>query len=307
MHCHTLHSGRAKHLRFLRCRDCYSRPLDVYTAAKRRGMDLVTITDHDSLDGCLELLDRRGELEDFITGEEVSATFPEFNHTVHLGVYGLNEAQHREIQRLRSNAHELVPYLRQQNLLFALNHFFHDFADAERVLDFTARMAELFDVFEVRNGSQERDHNLLIANLVETFRQRGRRVGIIGGSDSHTLRRLGRTYTACPAAHREEFLEAIRSGRSQVLGAHSDHLSLAADIYGVVLRYYPAVFSVGNGEPPAALRVRNAFLSILAAPFLFVPYVSALRHSFIEHTRVNRFARILASRKPSPLAVCEAE
>jgi predicted metal-dependent phosphoesterase TrpH len=258
-------------------------------------MDLVTITDHDSFDGCREVLDRLGELEDFITGEEVSATFPEFNHTVHLGVYGLNEPQHREIQRLRSNALELVPYLRQQNLLFALNHFFHNFGDAERVLDFTQRMSELFDVFEVRNGSQERDHNTLIANLVEAFRQRGRPVGIIGGSDSHTFRRLGRTYTLCPAAHRQEFLEAIRSGRSQVCGAHSNHLSLAADIYGVVLRYYPAVFSVGNGELPTPVRVRNIFLSILATPFLFVPYVSAARHSSIEHARVNRFARILSS------------
>jgi predicted metal-dependent phosphoesterase TrpH len=300
MHCHSLHSGRAKHLRFLRCRDCYSRPLDVYSTAKRRGMDLVTITDHDSLDGCLELLERLGEREDFIPGEEVSATFPEFNHTVHLAVYGLNEAQHREIQRLRSNAHELVPYLRQQNLLFALNHFFHNFGDAERVLDFTQRMAELFDVFEIRNGSQERDHNTLIANLANAFRQRGRPVGIIGGSDSHTLRRLGRTYTVCPAAYREEFLEAIRRGRSQVCGAHSNHLSLAADIYGVVLRYYPAVFSFNNGELPAGVRVRNIFLSILAAPFLFMPYVSAARHSSIEHARVNRFARILASLKPSP-------
>jgi predicted metal-dependent phosphoesterase TrpH len=270
-------------------------------------MDLVTITDHDSLDGCLELLDRLGERPDFITGEEVSATFPQFNHTVHLGVYGLNEAQHREIQRLRSNALELLPYLRQQNLLFALNHFFHDFADAARVLDFTQRMAELFDVFEVRNGSQERDHNTLITNLVEGFRERGRPVGIIGGSDSHTLRRLGRTYTACSAAHREEFLEAIRSGRSQVCGAHSNHLSLAADIYGVVLRYYPAVFSVGNGELPPALRARNIFLSILAAPFLFVPYVSAARHSSIEHARVNRFARILANQKSAPFATYRAE
>jgi predicted metal-dependent phosphoesterase TrpH len=300
MHCHSLHSGQAKHLRFLRCRDCYSRPLDLYSTAKRRGMDLVTITDHDSLDGCRELLERRGDLQDFITGEEVSATFPEFNHTVHLGVYGLNEAQHREIQRLRSNVLELVPYLRQQNLLFVLNHFFHDFGEEERVLDFTHRMAQLFDVFEVRNGSQERDHNTLIAHLVEAFRQRGHPIGMIGGSDAHTLRRLGRTYTVCPAAHREEFLEAIRAGRSQVCGAHSNHLSLAADIYGVVLRYYPAVFSVGNEELPATLRVRNIFLSILAAPFLFVPYVSALRHSFIEHSRIDRFAGHLT---PSNLIV----
>lgn len=307
MHCHSLHSGRAKHLRFLRCRDCYSQPLDVYTTAKRRGMDLVTITDHDSLDGCLEVLDRLGAPPDFITGEEVSATFPEFNHTVHLGVYGLNEAQHREIQRLRSNAWDLVPYLRQQNLLFVLNHFFHNFGDAARVLEFTHRMAELFDVFEVRNGSQERDHNKLIANLVEAFRRRGRPVGVIGGSDSHTLRRLGRTYTLCFAAHCQEFLEAIRTGRSQVCGAHSNHVSLAADIYGVVLRYYPAVFSVGNGELPGAVRVRNILFSILAVPFLFVPYVTAARHSTIEHARVNQFARILSGQKCSLAATCEAE
>jgi predicted metal-dependent phosphoesterase TrpH len=270
-------------------------------------MDLVTITDHDSIDGCLGLLHRLGDLPDFIMGEEVSATLPEFNHTIHLGVYGLNEAQHREIQRLRSDAQELVPYLRQQNLLFVLNHFFHDFGDAERVLDFTERMVELFDVFEVRNGTQERSHNTLIANLVECLRERGRRVGVIGGSDSHTLRRLGRTYTVCPAAHRDEFLEAIRWGRSQVLGAHSDHLSLAADIYGVVLRYYPAVFSIGNGELPAALRARNIFFSILAAPFLFIPYVSAARHSFIEHSRIHRFRRTLTSRKSAPFTACQAE
>ena len=301
MHCHSLHSGRAKHLRFLRCRDCYSRPLDVYATAKRRGMDLVTITDHDSLDGCLELLDCLGQLEDFITGEEVSATFPEFKHTVHLGVYGLNEAQHHEIQRLRGDAHELISYLRQQNLLFGLNHFFHDFSDAEHVLDFTSCMAELFDIFEVRNGSQERIHNTLIGRLVKDFRRRGRQVGIIGGSDSHTLRRLGRTYTVCPAANREEFLQAIRAGRSQVYGAHSNHISLAADIYGVVLRYYPAVFSVGNGELPAGVRARNVLLSILAAPFLFVPYVSALRHSFIEHSRINQFAHFLTLENPPQL------
>jgi predicted metal-dependent phosphoesterase TrpH len=270
-------------------------------------MDLVTITDHDSLDGCLEVLDRLGDPPDFITGEEVSATFPEFNHTVHLGVYDLNEAQHREIQRLRSNARELVPYLRQQNLLFVLNHFFHNFGDAPRVLEFTDRMAELFGVFEVRNGSQERDHNKLIVNLVETFRRSGRPVGVIGGSDSHTLRRLGRTYTVCSAPDRQEFLEAIRTGRSQVHGAHSNHLSLAADIYGVVLRYYPAVFSVGNGELPGAVRVRNILFSILAVPFLFVPYVTAARHSSIEHARVNKFARILINQKSSPSEICETE
>ena len=98
LHCHTRHSGHAKHLRFLRCRDCYNTPIDVYRTAKRRGMDLVTITDHDSIGGCLELLDRLGDLPDFIMGEEVTVAFPEFRHEVHVAVYGLNESQHKEIQ-----------------------------------------------------------------------------------------------------------------------------------------------------------------------------------------------------------------
>ena len=45
-------------LPFLGSRDCYSSPADVYRVAKARGMDLVAITDHDSIDGALELLDR---------------------------------------------------------------------------------------------------------------------------------------------------------------------------------------------------------------------------------------------------------
>ena len=39
-------------------RDCYSRPEAVYATAKARGMDLVAITDHDTIDGALALLER---------------------------------------------------------------------------------------------------------------------------------------------------------------------------------------------------------------------------------------------------------
>jgi predicted metal-dependent phosphoesterase TrpH len=304
LHCHTRHSGHAKHLRFLRCRDCYSTPLDVYKTAKRRGMDLVTITDHDSIGGGLELLDRLGDLPDFIMGEEASVFFPQFQHEVHVAVYGLNEGHHREIQRLRSNGEELVAYLRQQKLLFVLNHFFHDFADGARVREFILRMAQLFDVFEVRNGSQLREHNLFIVKLLQQYGEGlggGRPFGMIGGSDAHTLRRIGRTYTASPARTKKEFLDDIRSGRTQVFGRHSDHLSLAADIYGVVLRHFPAVFSGANGNFPPAVRAKAAVLTLMTTPFLFTPYLVAVRHSRIERERINLFSRLLLGPQALPL------
>ena len=53
LHVHTCHSRQSGDFRFLRSRDCYSRPEEVYRVAKSRGMDLVAITDH-NLIGDLE-------------------------------------------------------------------------------------------------------------------------------------------------------------------------------------------------------------------------------------------------------------
>jgi len=39
-------------------RECYNTPQSVYDTAKRRGMDLVTVTDHDQINGALELAHR---------------------------------------------------------------------------------------------------------------------------------------------------------------------------------------------------------------------------------------------------------
>jgi len=270
--------------------------VDVYRTAKKRGMNLVTITDHDSIDGCLELLHRLGDLPDFIMGEEVSAFFPEFRHTVHVGVYGINEAQHREIQGLRAHGEELVGYLRRNRVVFSLHHFFHDFSNPGRLREFIERMGQLFSVFEVRNGALQREHNTFIVELLERFRRHGRTpgpLGLTGGSDAHTLRRIGRTYTASYASNREGFLEDIRSGRTQVFGPHSNHLSLAADIYGVVLRYYPTVLSIRNGEFPPLVRLKNFFLSLASMPFLVTPYLVAVCHARNERERINLFSRLL--------------
>ena len=258
-------------------------------------MDLVTLTDHDSISGCLELLDHLGPLDDFMIGEEVTTYFPEFDHSIHIAVYGITESQHHEIQRLRTNGVELVAYLRHHDILFALNHFFHDFANCARVREFTEKMAELFQVFEVRNGSFQREHGEFVAALLDRYRHRICPMGIVAGSDAHTLRRIGTTYTASPARHRDEFLEDIRAGRTTVFGRHSNHISLAADIYGVVLRYYPAVLQVRNSEFPPFLRLKNFFLSLAAAPFLITPYVVAVRHSRIERQRVELFSRLFRS------------
>ncbi|HEX9116361.1 MAG TPA: hypothetical protein VGA61_09855, partial [Anaerolineae bacterium] len=134
-------------------------PGEVYDLAKERGMDFVTLTDHDTIDGCRALLDQRGPLSDFFFGEEISARFPEDGTIVHVNVFDHDEAQHREIVRLRGNIYDLVAYLRSIDKLFVLNHM--AWTEQHRVL--TAQqleaVLELFDVFEGLNGARDRAHN----------------------------------------------------------------------------------------------------------------------------------------------------
>src|SRR5262245_20748199 len=103
LHVHSYHSKQSGSFKFLRSRDCYSAPEAVYRAAKARGMDVVTLADHDSIDGCLEFLNRHPDAAAFVMGEEITCWFPEGDIEVHLGVYGITEQVHRDLQPLRGN------------------------------------------------------------------------------------------------------------------------------------------------------------------------------------------------------------
>ena len=57
LHVHSWYSGRAEIPVLERVgRECYSHPLDVYERAQRQGMDLVTLTDHDTFEAFLAFL-----------------------------------------------------------------------------------------------------------------------------------------------------------------------------------------------------------------------------------------------------------
>jgi len=73
LHCHSAASATSKLgvQRALGLPECATPPELVYEQAKRRGMDFVTITDHDTIAGALELADR----PDVFVSEELTAWF----------------------------------------------------------------------------------------------------------------------------------------------------------------------------------------------------------------------------------------
>src|SRR4029077_5962839 len=76
------------------------------------------------------------------------------------------------------------------------------------------RLAELFPVWEIRNGARAPEPNLPAATYIATRDGTG-----IGGSDDHAGVDIGRTYTEAPAAATpEEFLAHLRRGDAEARG-----------------------------------------------------------------------------------------
>ena len=236
LHCHSRFSV-FKYFRRANTRDCYNAPEDVYRIAKQRGMSYVTITDHDSIDGALYLLNRHPDLDDFFIGEEVETYFPETGQRIHIGVWGLDERRHREIQRLRPNIRELVPYMKSERLVFGINHLFQNYRMKNVAGRYIAELLEMFDIFEVLNVAMASFHNRMVHQLVTTVKEHGRRVSMVGGSDAHTLKHVAKVHTVAKGESVGEFLDNVRAGECFAWGSEMRFRELVADIYLLTLAY----------------------------------------------------------------------
>ena len=305
LHVHSYHSGQAGHMRFLQARDCYSEPEAVYAVAKARGMDLVTITDHDSVDGCLEFLDRHPDADDFFVSEEIECLVPGLPLKVHIGAYDINERIHREVQPLRKSVYETVAYLRQQDVFFTLNHLFFFLKQQMSLDSYLRALLPLFSAFEVRNGTMLEAHNLLIEEIVAGRRRAGCVAVGVGGSDAHTLAGVATTFTEAPGRNRAEFLQSLRAGRTSVGGQHGGTVRVMREIYGVVGRYWASLVGVGRQELSWRRRAIGLGFSAISMPAEFIPALIAVIGKQDERRRIDQFrhdwARAVISLHTGPI------
>jgi predicted metal-dependent phosphoesterase TrpH len=205
------------------CRESYNQPIDVYSCCTHRGMSLVTITDHDSIDAAETL--RR--YPDFFLSEEVTCQLPGRN-LVHLGVYNLSERDHTEIQRRRSDFIALVMYLSERKLYFSANHIFSGLTGPRERDDFQW-LASYVPAVEVRNGQMLPYTNESALGFASRYRKTP-----IAGSDSHTLAGIARTFTEVSGARSaDDFFAGLRAGHGRVRGAHGNYCKLTADIFRI--------------------------------------------------------------------------
>lgn len=296
LHVHSHHSGFNATLPIFRSRDCYSSPEEVYRAARARGMDLVTITDHDSIDGCLELLERHPDARDIVMGEEIECVVPDTGTRLHLGALGLTEADHREVQPLRANVFEAAGFLRSRGATLILHHPFHFFRGEVAVRKYIEPLLPLVHAVEVRNATMHAAHNDLAAAVTRAWTMN--RLGETGGSDAHVLRHVAAAFTEAPGNSREEFLDSLKRGESRAAGCHGTSLRLAYEIYGVVLNYWSALLGMRPSGLTRRERANAVGCSLVSLPFQFIPLVVTLVQKRRERSRIARFHRELLL--PSP-------
>ena len=222
LHVHTVGSGMCNTPGLTRlCKESYNQPAEVYRLSKLRGMTMVTVTDHDSIEAAESLR----KYPDFFLSEEVTVRMPSGTE-MHLGVYDITEKDHAQIQRRRNDFIALLMYLTERRLFFSVNHVFSGLTGRRAEEDFNW-FASYAPAFEIRNGQMCPEANRHAESLAKTLGKAG-----TAGSDSHTLSGVALTYTQVPGARTiEEYFQGLRAGRGIIHGEHGAYTKLTIDIF----------------------------------------------------------------------------
>ncbi len=259
LHLHSRHSARAPEWLFRRVGlpDSFTPPDALYDALRKRGMDFITLTDHNSIDGCLALAGRPGTF----LSEQVSTRFPDDRCEVHLLVWGITEPQHRELQARRDNLFDLQRYLAAEQLTHAVAHPLYR-VDDRLSLAHIEKLTLLFRHFEGVNGHRDALLNEVTRhafsglnrerieefanrhNLAPTHDEPWRKV-FIGGSDDHGGLHPGSAWTEVAASVEDHhaFLEKIRAGECTAHGTGGNPLALSHSLYNNLRHFIGDKFS----------------------------------------------------------------
>lgn len=273
LHLHTSFSG-SRGFRLIDAQDSYVDPQSAYRAARRRGMDFVCFTDHNTIDGALDFLSKNPQAEPrVIVGEEVETRFPGSSAWLHLNVYGVDEEIHADLGRLRPNCFELMAELHRRNLFFVLNHPFQSFRSIGAAQRYLAAVLPLVPAVEVCNSTSPRSHRAVLESLTRSATATS--PVSVGGSDAHTLRRIAAVCTAAPGDTKSEFLNNVRRGTCAIIGDAQGLWDLVRDVYCIVGQYYGRLYG-SNGSVVGLRRLKNIVCSAALFPAALAGLPAAL-------------------------------
>lgn len=262
LHVHSRYSDRPSEwfLRRIGSPESFVDPLKLVETCKQRGMDYVTITDHNSIRGALEI----AHLPDTFISSELTTYFPENGCKVHCLVWGVTEKIFRELDEARANIYDLHECIHRHRIAHAVAHPLFRINDRLTV-EQVEKLILLFNSFEVLNGSRHPRAGELcravLDNLTpELIAHMADRHGIeptgpepwkkrfTGGSDDHSGLYTAEAHTATPPATSVfDFLGYLRDGEHHPGGRAGTSVRLAHSLYGIAYSYYEDRFMKSSG------------------------------------------------------------
>ncbi len=258
-----VHSSYSEHpsdwfLHRLGAGESYTDPFYIYKKMKQCGMDYVTITDHNRIDGA-QLLKTKYP-EDVFISVESTAYFPEDGCKVHILIYDITSSQFEQIQDKRADIYQLRDYLKEEDIVHSVAHATYS-VNGMLKLEHLEKLLLLFDVFEGLNGGRNSINNeswtKLLENLspekirqlqskygIEPYSETPWIKGITGGSDDHAGLFLGKTYTISAEDSLKGFLNSIKHKKTSVKGKHNDYKSLAFMVYKIAIEFSKSKSSI---------------------------------------------------------------
>ena len=301
LHVHSSHSNKPTYwaMRKFNVPESYTSPQHLYRVARERGMNFVTITDHNAITGALEI----GHLPDTFISSEITAHFPENGCKVHVVVLHISEAHFSLILELRKNVYELVAYLHSERIAHFLAHPLYAQNDKLN-LEIIERSLLLFTTFEIKNGCRAQRFNgftkRLVSSLNEPIIERlANRYdlqpygatpwikGVVGGSDDHGGLFIAQAHTTVyDTPTIDGFIAAIRRGESWADGEDGGPLTMAHSLYGIAHCFYrERLGGQRRGATPFVSALMDRFFNI-----------GPERGNFIEKMRLFILKNLPASR-----------
>ncbi len=260
LHVHSRFSTRPSQwiLQKLGCPESFTQPKEVYRIARSKGMDLVTITDHNTIDGVLEI----AHLPGVFISEEITTYFPEDGCKIHVLAYDISEKQHQDIRKNRENIYDLISYLRDQGIIHAVAHPLYSL-NGKLSAEHFEKMLLLFRIFELNGARNDFQNQVLQAllphvnhQLLNVLADKHKHIpvpidlspkALIGGSDDHSSLNIARTWTQVSTAQDlASFLEELRHGQPSVAGTPATPLTMAHNLYGIAYQYYRDRFGLSR-------------------------------------------------------------
>ena len=267
LHIHSRYSARSEEWLFRRFDfpDSYSDPKELHGQLLKRGMDYATITDHDTIEGCLQI----AHLPRTFVSEQVTTYFPHDACKLHILVWGISEQQHRDIEGLRDNIFDLQRYLQTTQITHAVAHPLYS-VNGKLEGRHLEQLILLFKHFEGINGLRDALLSDLAQtlfgqltpekidalanrhNLAPTHAEPWKKI-FVGGSDDHGGQFAASAFTETQAADSaEKFLEFVRNGDCNARGEGGTPLILSHGFYNTVACFIQDRFHEKLG-PGAAL------------------------------------------------------